>query len=116
MTLRAIRDHIIVSDMKFKERVSRGGIVILTDDSTSAGIRPRWAKVFAIGNECTDVEVGQYVLIAHGRWTRGIEHGDDVVRRIDNNDILAVSDVPMDDESEAGSHVVTDQSSRELPA
>ena len=116
MKLRAIRDHIIVSDMKFKERLSHGGIVLLSDDSTSAGIRPRWAKVHAVGNECTDVEVGQYVLVSHGRWTRGIKHEDEVIRRIDNDDILAVSDVPMNDESDANSSVVTDQGSRELPA
>jgi co-chaperonin GroES (HSP10) len=116
MKLRAIRDHIIVSDMKFKERLSNGGIVILSDDSTSSGIRPRWAKVHAVGKECTDIKAGQYVLISHGRWTRGIKHEDEVIRRVDNNDILAVSDVPMNDESGAGSDVVTDQNRRELPA
>jgi co-chaperonin GroES (HSP10) len=116
MKLVAIKDHIIVSDMKFNERVSTGGIVILADDKTSNGIRPRWAKVYAVGRLCKDIQVGQYVLIAHGRWTRGIEHGDDVIRRIDNDDILAVSDVPMQDESEAGANIVTDSVRKELPA
>jgi hypothetical protein len=43
------------------------------------------------------------VLVAHGRWTRGIniedESGQHTVRRIDVNDILAVSDEEILDEN-----------------
>jgi co-chaperonin GroES (HSP10) len=96
-----LNDNIIVTDMKFKERISSGGIVILDDDMKNTGIRPRWARVYAIGPKQTDVEVGQYVLIAHGRWTRGVtiedDTGEKVIRRVDNNDILLVSDEPVED-------------------
>lgn len=114
MKLRAIKDHVLVTDMNFNERLTNGGIVLLGDDKTSAGIRPRWAKVIAIGNEQKDIKVGQYIMIKHGRWTRGIEHDGQVIRRVDNDDILVVSDVPMSDESQAGSEVVTDQNQRSL--
>ncbi|MFY8211281.1 MAG: hypothetical protein ACOVLB_01235 [Candidatus Nanopelagicus sp.] len=98
-----IRDTIIVTDLKFDERLSRGGIVLLNDDMKSSGIRPRWAKVYATGPEQTDIKVGQYILISHGRWTRGIKiddgdgTGKKVIHKVDNNDILLVSDEPVND-------------------
>jgi co-chaperonin GroES (HSP10) len=96
-----IKDSIIVSDMVFDERISHGGIVLMNDDMKSAGIRPRWAKVYAVGPEQVDIKVGQYVLISHGRWTRGVKiedsEGEKTIRKVDNNDILIVSDEPMSD-------------------
>lgn len=96
-----IKDSIIVSDMVFDERISHGGIILLNDDMKSAGIRPRWAKVYAVGPEQVDIKVGQYVLISHGRWTRGVKiedsEGEKTIRKVDNNDILIVSDEPMSD-------------------
>lgn len=98
-----LRDNIIVSDMAFDERISHGGIVLLNDDMKSSGIRPRWAKVYAVGPDQKDVNVGQYILISHGRWTRGIKIEDDtgvhVIRKVDNNDVLMVSDQPVNDQT-----------------
>ena len=96
-------DTVIVSDMAFDERISNGGIVLLNDDMKSAGIRPRWAKVYAIGPEQKDIQVGQYILISHGRWTRGIKIEDDTgehtIRKVDLNDVLLISDEPVDDQT-----------------
>lgn len=98
-----LHDNIIVSDMAFDERISHGGIVLLNDDMKSSGIRPRWAKVYAVGPDQKDVNVGQYILISHGRWTRGIKIEDDtgvhVIRKVDNNDVLMVSDQPVNDQT-----------------
>lgn len=98
-----LKDYVVVSDMAFDERLSNGGIVLLNDDMKSSGIRPRWAKVYAIGPEQKDIQVGQYILISHGRWTRGIKIEDDtgvhVIRKVDNNDILMVSDEPVNDQT-----------------
>lgn len=103
-SIRALHDHVIVKDMHFGERVSAGGIVLLSDDAKSTGIRPRWAQIYAIGPEQKELRVGQYVLIEHGRWTRGVRLEDEgtdpvVIRRVDNEAILAVSDQspPSDD-------------------
>lgn len=91
-----VRDHILVEDMNFGERKTRTGIILLGDNGEQRGIRPRWARVYAVGHEQQDVKEGQYVLIAHGRWTRGVDvtyEGKTItVRRVDNNDILLVSD------------------------
>jgi len=103
--LRFMHDNIIVSDMKFDERISKGGIVLLDDDKKSSGIRPRWAKIYGLGPDVKDpqLEIGKYILISHGRWTRGITvetpSGKVTLRKVDPNDILLVSDEPMEDET-----------------
>jgi len=100
-----LKDHIIVSDMHFDERVTSGGIILLDDDKKSSGILPRWAKIYGLGPEQSDpqLEIGKYILINHGRWTRGITvetpEGKLTLRKVDSNDILLVSDEPMEDET-----------------
>jgi len=93
---KAIKDHVIVHDMVFDERITTGGIVLLNDNGKGHGIRPRWGKVYAVGNGQSDIKVGQWILVAHGRWTRGLdiedENGKTTVRKIDPKDILLVSD------------------------
>ena len=95
-TFRALRDDVIVEEMAFKERKLQSGIILLDDDGKGHGIRPRWGKVYAIGPEQTDVTVGQWIMVAHGRWTRGVKiadgNGETVIRKVDNADILLVSD------------------------
>jgi co-chaperonin GroES (HSP10) len=98
-------DHIIVSDMKFEDRVTKSGIILKNDDKKSEGIRPRWAKIYGLGPDQKDpqLQIGKYVLISHGRWTRGITvetpEGKLTLRKVDPNDILLVSDEPMEDET-----------------
>lgn len=75
--LRPIREHILVRDMNFAEQYSAGGIYIPSDDGKSEGVKPRWAKVFAIGPEQKDVKVGEWICVEHGRWTRGLEVEED---------------------------------------
>ncbi len=99
--LKALNDTIIVTDMSFSERISQGGLILRSDDTKSAGIRPRWGKVYAIGPKVNGVEVGQYIMVSHGRWTRGIkiedEEGEKTIRKVDPKDILLVSDEPVND-------------------
>ena len=99
--LHPLRDTVLVTEMSFDERVTSTGIVLINDDMKSSGIRPRWGRVYAVGPDQTDVKVGQYICIAHGRWTRGVKINDGTgkltVRKVDNNDILLVSDEPVAD-------------------
>jgi co-chaperonin GroES (HSP10) len=44
-----LKDGIIVEDMNFGERKTRSGLILLEDDGKLQGIRPRWAKVYAVG-------------------------------------------------------------------
>ena len=102
-SIRAIGDHIIVTDMNFDQKITHSGIIIPHSDKKLEGIHARWAKVYATGPNQRDVQVGQYVLVSHGRWTRGLEiedsEGEKTIRRVDNKDILMVSNDPMQDET-----------------
>jgi hypothetical protein len=100
--IRALKDNVLVTDMEFTGRQLQSGIVLLNDNGTTAGIRPRWGQIYAVGPEQQDVTVGQWICVAHGRWTRGhdIEDATGVktIRKIDPKDILLVSDEqPSDD-------------------
>jgi co-chaperonin GroES (HSP10) len=94
--LKPLNDNVIVSDMVFDERITSGGIVLLNDNGKVTGIRPRWARVYAVGPDQSDVHAGQWICVAHGRWTRGIdiedESGTSTLRKIDPKDILLVSE------------------------
>jgi len=89
--------------MEFSDRLTRGGIIIPNDNATSQGIRPRWGKVYAVGPDQKDVKVDEWVLVEHGRWTRGITmilDGEEItVRMIDNDNIIVISDEEMTDET-----------------
>jgi len=99
--LKPLKDTILVHGMEFKERLSRGGLILLNDDMKSSGIRPRWAQVYAIGPDVKDIKVNDYIMIAHGRWSRGVaivdDEGEKTIRRVDPNDILLISDEPIQD-------------------
>tara|TARA_B100000242_G_scaffold265793_1_gene214190 strand:- start:14055 stop:14498 length:444 start_codon:yes stop_codon:yes gene_type:complete len=94
--IKPLKKRVLVSDMQFGATKSKGGIILLDDDGTEAGIHPRWAKVYAVGDQQDDVKVGQWLLVAHGRWSRALKVKKDgqelEVRMIDENDILLVSD------------------------
>lgn len=94
--LQPLKDSVIVTDMNFDERTLSSGIVLMSDNGKSSGIRPRWAQVYAVGPEQQDVKPGDWICVAHGRWTRGIkirdDSGEQMIRKIDPNDILMVSD------------------------
>lgn len=100
--LRPIKDKVIVTDMHFGEQMTNAGIIIRDDDGTAQGVHPRWAKVWAKGpTNHEDFEVGDWVLISHGRWTHGIKLEVDneelVVRMIDNKDVLMASPTKPND-------------------
>lgn len=102
-SFQALGNSIIVSDMAFEERALSSGIILRNDTGKSVGIRPRWGQVYAVGPLQRDVTAGQWVCVTHGRWTRGITIEDDqgvkTIRRVDPNDVLLVSDVPVFDET-----------------
>jgi co-chaperonin GroES (HSP10) len=100
--VRPVKDHVIVCDMNFDARTSLSGIWIPSTNGKLEGIHPRWGKVYAVGADQTEIKVGQWVCVKHGRWTRGLEiedpSGEKTIRRIDNDDILLISDDPVADE------------------
>ena len=94
--LRPLRKNILVTDMSFEERKTSSGIILRSDDGKSHGVRPRWARVWAIGPEQTDVKIGEWVYIEHGRWTRGVEVEENgkkfTVRMVDPDSVLLTSE------------------------
>ena len=102
-----LKKRVLVSDMHFGETKTKGGIILTDDDGSESGIHPRWGKVYAIGDQQEDVTVGQWVLVSHGRWSRGFKvkkEGVELeVRMIDENDILLISDEePEQNRTKAG--------------
>ena len=102
--LSPLHDNVLVTEMNFEFRVTTSGIILPSDDGKNSGIRPRWGKVYAIGPKQKDVQVGQWILVDHGRWTRGIDIIDDsgerkTIRKVDLKDILAVSDEVVNDDT-----------------
>lgn len=75
--LTPIKDHVIVTDMFFGEQKTKSGLIIKDDDGTTRGIYPRWGRVHAKGPENNeDYQVGDWVLVEHGRWTRAFNVDD----------------------------------------
>lgn len=97
--VRPIRNRVIVSDMNFGETTTAGGIIIQSDDGKDRGIKPRWARVVSKGPENNDpYDVGDWILIEHGRWTRGFDVENDegevqTLRTVEAESILLWSDV-----------------------
>jgi len=112
--LKALHDNVLVADMEFDTRITSSGLILPNDNGTSLGIRPRWGRVYAVGPKQKDVQVGQWIMVAHGRWTRGIDIDDGqldhkrTIRKIDPKDILLISDSaerPQDDTQSTAVHV-----------
>ena len=102
-SIRAKHDEVIVTDMDFSERKLASGIILTSDNGKSEGIRPRWGRIIAVGKDQTYYKVGQWILISHGRWTRGADielDGEEMtIHRVDTKEILLVSDDRPVDES-----------------
>lgn len=100
--LRPLGSKVLISNMNFGMEKTRSGILLHSDDGKSSGIHPRWGKVFAVGPEQTEVNVGQWILLEHGRWSRGhkyeSENGETIdIRLADTDAILLVSDEEPND-------------------
>ena len=106
-----LKKRVLVSDMHFGETKTKGGISLMDDDGTTGGVHPRWAKVYAVGNQQEDVKVGQWLMIAHGRWSRAFKVAKEgvelEVRMIDENDILLVSDTEPEFNTKQAGYVNT---------
>ena len=118
---RAIGNRVLVTDMHFGEQKTAGGIILTNDDGKTRGIYPRWAKVYSKGPDNKDpYEVGEWILIEHGRWTRGMNidagDGEFEIRMVETESILAYSEekpesVSIGAEYSDGSHATIDPSS-----
>jgi len=107
--IRPLRNKILVKSIDQGMRKSKGGIILSSADKISDGghgIRPRWAEVYAVGPEIDWVQPGDYVLMEHGRWTKGVQVEDDGeefdLRVADPKGILGKSNDKPDDLQDGG--------------
>jgi len=96
-TITPIHDQVLIYNMNFEEQKTAAGIIVRSDDGKSEGIKPRWGKVWAVGQDQHDIKVNDWILIEHGRWTRGIkaetQDGTEIViRKVENISIMAIMD------------------------
>lgn len=95
-SFRPMKGKIFVCELDEGVHKTAGGIILTDDKATERGIRPRWAKVAVVGPDIDYVDVGEWVLIEHGRWTlrTPVKVGDDMVDvwMIDPEAIMVVSD------------------------
>ena len=113
-SLRPLKDTVLVTDMVFKERKLNSGLILLNDNGTTAGIRPRWGRIYAVGPDQKDYSVGDWICVAHGRWTRGVEIEESdgtvvTIRKVDPKDILLLSDEQPSDDTMSDAVQVTAQ-------
>ena len=102
-SLSVIKDHILVTEMAFNERTLSSGIVLLNDDGKTSGIRPRWARVYAVGPEQKEIAVGQWIEVNDQQLT---------LRRVDPKSIIFVSDEEPDQDDTISSSVYAEAKTR----
>jgi len=101
-TLKPIGNRVLVDNMYFGEQKTKAGLIITNDDGNVRGIYPRWGQVYAKGpNNIDAYDVGDWILIEHGRWTRGVEVNDGTgtreLRMVETESVLAWSKTKPDD-------------------
>jgi co-chaperonin GroES (HSP10) len=92
--IRPLKDGVLAELKGLGQRKTAGGIILNAEDGKEHGIRPRWAQVRFVGPEQKDVVPGDWILIAHGRWSREIKLSDEFEKlvNVDVKEILIVSD------------------------
>lgn len=83
MPIKAYPGKVLIESMEQGEHLTAGGIHLSDDNGTSEGVRARWAKVYAIGEGVDHIKVGGWILIHHGRWTRGIDYEGKTLHMVD---------------------------------
>lgn len=97
VNLRPLHDSIIfqfldeVGDGQFINQKTASGIIIPRNLDSTAG-SPRWGLALAVGPECTDVKVGDFIFIEQLRWTTEVKVDDIRVWRTTEKDVIAITE------------------------
>lgn len=97
--VRALKDSVLVKNIERGVKKLKSGLILPDDNMRESGIRPRWAEVYSVGEKAKEkygLEKGQWILISHGRWTRGIPvktpEEEFYLHKVEIESILLVSD------------------------
>jgi len=81
MKVKALPNKVLVTNLEKGQRVVNG-IILPDDDGKSEGIRPRWCRVYSVGEGVDEVKEGEWILVEHLRWTRMLvvkeDNGDEI--------------------------------------
>ena len=106
MKLRCIRNGILFAFLQgtnhkgyFEDETSWGFKIAADEDGQRAGhnafdetvSKGRWAKVLVVGNECEEVEVGDYVCLEPNMWTNSFKHDGVAIRKSDESKVMIIS-------------------------
>jgi hypothetical protein len=96
MKIKALAEKIlgVMVDKPSGYKVNKSGLLLADKDMDASGIRPRWFKVYSVGEGIDYISEDQYVLVAHGRWSNGVVASDidEKIYLLDNKELLMVSD------------------------
>ena len=99
MKIRPLKGKITVQILEDprKESVTKAGVILLADNATEGGMKPRWFKALAVHPEEEDINEGDYILVAHGRWSRGYKRENkdgekEVLIVVESDSVLGISD------------------------
>ena len=99
-----LRENVIgrMLDPIGKERSTKAGLVLTERNFGEETIRNRWFEVTHVGPDQEHIKPGDYVLIPHGRWSRGIDlegslREEDKLFLLDNDAMLMTSDILPDE-------------------
>ena len=73
--IECLPDSLYVEKMEYGERKLKNGFIVPTETMDYLGnfVRPRWAKVLYKADNIKNINIGDYILLSHGRWSTGIK-------------------------------------------
>lgn len=73
--IECLPDTLYVEKIEYGEKTLKNGFIIPTEIMDYQGhfVRPRWAKVLYKADNIKNINVGDYILLSHGRWSSSIK-------------------------------------------
>ncbi len=106
MTMRALHNGLLVRPLQetnskgyVEEQTAWGFKVHACKDGQGAGHtafdrslkRGAWAEVIVTGNECEEIEVGDFICVEPQMWTNTFDLNGVMVRKTDETKVLAIT-------------------------
>lgn len=106
MKLRCIRNSILFAFLQqtnskgyFEDETNWGFKIAADKNGQGAGngafdrslSKGRWAKVLVIGNDCEEVQVGDYICVEPQMWTNSFDYDGVAIRKTDESKVMLIS-------------------------